>query len=153
MFLSLASYSRVDLGVRVVLPVLPFLYVLAGGLACNTNCRLAGRVLLGVCVAWAANFGGARSDPYPISYFNEFARGPRKAIEFVADSNVDWGQGLPALKQYIDANNIDAVYLSYFGTDRPEAYGIRFQPLPTYGRVGEPGGEADSPMLRDTYSW
>ena len=63
------------------------------------------------------------------------------ALRFVADSNVDWGQGLPQLKHYMDVNGIGAVYLSYFGTDRPEAHGIRFQPLPTYGRVGEPGGE------------
>jgi hypothetical protein len=139
-FFALASYSRVDLGARVVLQVLPFLYVLAAGLACGACCKCAGRALLGVCVAWAA-VSAARSDPFPLAYFNELAGGPRGAIRYVADSNLDWGQGLPRLKRYLDANNIDAVYLSYFGTDRPEAYGIRFQPLPTYGRVGEPGGE------------
>jgi hypothetical protein len=146
-FFALASYSRVNLGIRVVLPVLPFLYVLASGLACGACCRLAGRVLLGVCVTWCA-ISATRSDPYPISYFNELTGGSRSAIRYVADSNVDWGQGLPALKHYLDTNGIDAVYLSYFGTDRPEAYGIRFHPLPTYGRVGVPGGEtipADAP--------
>src|SRR5204863_3054509 len=89
-----------------------------------------------------------------------------------ADSNLDWGQGLPELKAYMDREGIDAVYLAYFGTDRPEAYGIRHQALPGYGRVGDPGGEAipaDAPrhvvavsanhlvglMLRDpdTYAW
>jgi hypothetical protein len=146
-FFALASYSRVNLGVRVVLPVLPFLYVLAAGLACSTCCRCAGRVMLGACVAWCA-VSAVRSDPHPIAYFNELTGGPRGGIRHVADSNLDWGQGLPALKQYLDANGIDAVYLSYFGTDRPEAYGIRFQALPTYGRVGELGGEsipADAP--------
>jgi hypothetical protein len=140
-FFALASYSRVDLGVRVVLPVLPFLYVIASGLACTGCCRCAGRALLGACVAWAA-VSAVRSDPHPLAYFNEVAGGPRGGIRFVADSNVDWGQALPQLKQYCAANGLDAVYLSYFGTDRPEAYGIRFQPLPTYGRVGEPEGEA-----------
>jgi hypothetical protein len=140
-FFALASYSRVNLGVRVMLPVLPFLYVLAAGLACGACCRIVGRILLGVCIAWAA-ICAMRSDPYPLAYFNELAGGPRGGVRFVADSNVDWGQGLPALKSYMDANNIDAVYLSYFGTDRPEAYNIRYRPLPTYGRVGDPGGEA-----------
>jgi hypothetical protein len=146
-FFALASYARVNLGVRVVLPVLPFLYVVAAGLACGACCRLAGRALLGVCVAWAA-ISAVRSDPYPTAYFTELVGGPRGAIRFVADSNVDWGQGLPQLKRHLDANGIDAVYLSYFGTDRPEAYGIRYQALPTYGRVGEPGGQpipADAP--------
>jgi len=147
-FFALASYSRVDLGVRVVLPVVPFLCVLAAGLACGGCCRLVGRVLLGTCLAWTF-VSAERADPYPIAYFNEIAGGPRGGIRYVADSNVDWGQGLPQLKQYLDAHGIDAVYLSYFGTDRPEAYGIRFHPLPTYGRVGEPGGEvlpADAPQ-------
>jgi hypothetical protein len=163
-FFAMAAYSRVNLGVRVILPVLPFLYVLAAGLGrprsglCpaqsarrgrepSTCCRLTARVLLGVCVAWTA-ISAVRSDPYPTAYFTELAGGPRGAIRFVADSNVDWGQGLPQLKPYLDAHGIDVVYLSYFGTDRPEAYGIRYQPLPTYGRVGEPGGElipADAP--------
>jgi hypothetical protein len=146
-FFALASYSRVDLGVRVMLPVLPFLAVLAAGVACSGCCRLAGRALLVVCALWAG-VSAARSDPFPLAYFNELAGGPRGAIRHVADSNLDWGQGLPQLKQYLDQNGIDAVYLSYFGTDRPEAYGIRFQALPTYGRVGPPGGEtipADAP--------
>ncbi len=139
-FFALASYSRVNLGVRVVLPVLPFLYIVAAGLACAGCCRVAGRAMLGVCLAWAA-VSATRADPHPIAYFNELVAGPRGGLLYVADSNVDWCQGLPRLKQYLDANGIGAVYLSYFGTDRPEAHGIRFQPLPTYGRVGEPGGE------------
>src|SRR5205823_5544679 len=47
----------------------------------------------------------------------------------------------PALKEWMDREGVDAVYLAYFGTDRPEAYGIPFRPLPGYGRVGPPGGE------------
>ncbi len=139
-FFALASYSRVNLGVRVVLPVLPFVYVLAAGLGCGACRRAAGGVLLAACAAWAG-VSAVRSDPHPIAYFNELAGGPRGGVRYVADSNVDWGQGLPALKAYLDANGPDVIYLSYFGTDRPEAYGIRYQPLPTYGRVGEPGGE------------
>lgn len=136
-FFALASYSRVDLGVRVVLPVLPFLDVIAAGLTCH---RIAGRLLLGVCISVAA-LSAARSDPFVLAYSNELAGGPRGAMRHFADSNLDWGQSLPQLKAYLDANGPDVVYLSYFGTDRPEAYGVRFHPLPTYGRVGEPGGE------------
>lgn len=139
-FFALASYSRVNLGVRVVLPVLPVFYLLASGLARGAcRCEL-GAVLLAVCVAWAG-VSASRSDPDSLTYFNEAVGGPRHAIRYVADSNVDWGQGLPQLKEYLDANGSEVIYLSFFGTDRPEAYGIRYQPLPTYGRVGEPGGE------------
>ena len=71
-----------------------------------------------------------------------------QGARFLADSNVDWGQGLPALRDWVAANDVDAVYLGYFGTDRPEAYSIRHQPLPGYGRVGAPGGEAIPPTAR-----
>jgi hypothetical protein len=145
-FFALASLSRVDLGARVVLPVLPFVCVLAAGLArgssCGTGFPACGllRALAFLFVAWAG-VSAVRSDPYPVAYFNEIAGGPRGATRFVADSNLDWGQGLPALRDFMRAEGLDRVYLSYFGTDRPEAYGIRFQPLLTYGRVGDPGGE------------
>jgi hypothetical protein len=143
-FFALASYSRVNLGIRVVLPVLPFLYVLAAGLAACACCPWAGRTLLTLCAAWCSA-SAIRSDPYPLSYFNEWAGGSRGGMHIAADSNLDWGQGLPALRDYLQAQHIDAVYLSYFGTDWPESYGIRFQPLPTYGRVGLPGGETIPP--------
>ncbi|MBY0458255.1 MAG: phospholipid carrier-dependent glycosyltransferase [Gemmataceae bacterium] len=139
-FFALASYSRVNLGVRVVLPVVPFLCVFAAGLACGACCRTAGYSLLAICVAWAG-VSASRSDPHPLAYFNEAVGGPRGGAAVAADSNLDWGQGLPALKAHLDANGPEVVYLSYFGTDRPEAYGIRFAPLPTYGRIGDPGGE------------
>jgi hypothetical protein len=72
----------------------------------------------------------------------------------------------------MDREGVEAVYLGFFGTDRPEAYGIRYQPLPGYGRVGKPGGQpidVDAPWQviavsvnhligmflneADTYSW
>lgn len=139
-FFVLASLSRVDLGARVVLPVIPFVCVLAAGLATSVCCALAGRILVFSCVAWAG-ISAVRAEPYPIAYFNEIAGAPRGAMRFAADSNLDWGQGLLALRDFMRAEQLDSVYLSYFGTDRPGAYGIRFHPLPTYGRVGESGGE------------
>ena len=80
-------------------------------------------------------------DPNEIAYFNELAGGPVGGAKHLADSNLDWGQGLPALKEWMDREGVDRVYLAFFGTDRPEAHGIRFQALPAYGRVGPPGGE------------
>jgi hypothetical protein len=76
----------------------------------------------------------------PISFFNELSQQSGPSI--LADSNVDWGQGLPGLQGFMRANGPEVIYLSFFGTDRPEAYGIRFVALPGYGRIGPPGGEA-----------
>jgi hypothetical protein len=140
-FFALASYSRVNVGVRAVLPCVPFLYLLAAGLAAPVCCRVVRGVLLAVCLAWCG-VAAQRASPYEVAYFNELAGGPAGGMKHLADSNHDWGQGLPELKRWMDANGVEVIYLGYFGTDRPEGHGIRFQPLPGYGRVGPPGGEA-----------
>ena len=98
------------------------------------------RSIVLVCLVWA---GVADRSDFPLAHFNELAGG--RGYEILADSNGDWGQGLPALRDHMRRENLDAVYLSYFGTDRPEAYGIRFQSLPGYGRVGPVGGESIPP--------
>jgi hypothetical protein len=143
-FFALASWARLNLGVRVVMPCLPFLYLLAAGLAVNACCRVAGWLLLAVCLG-LCGVAAQRANPHELTFFNELVGGPVGGAKYLADSNLDWGQGLPALKQWMDASGVETVYLGYFGTDRPEAHGIRYQHLPGYGRIGEPGGEAIPP--------
>lgn len=139
-FLALASYSRVNVGVRAVLPCVPFLYLLAAGLATPGRLRTFRLVLLGGCLVWSI-FAAQRSSPRELTYFNELVE-PGQGSSYLADSNLDWGQGLPALKEWMDANEVEVVYLGYFGTDRPESHGIRFQRLPGYGHVGPFADEA-----------
>ncbi len=139
-FLVLASLARVNLGIRVVLPAIPFLYLFAARLAAPGCCRVVRSVWLLGSLAWVG-VASWQAAPHQIAYFNELAGGSRSGLNYAADSNLDWGQGLPLLKQYMEREGIDVVYLSYFGSDRPEAHGIRFHALPGYGRVGETGGE------------
>jgi hypothetical protein len=70
-----------------------------------------------------------RISPHYLAYFNQLAGGPSQAYKHMADSSLDWGQDLPALKQWLDEQGLEPagatrVYLSYFGTGRPEYYGI-----------------------------
>lgn len=135
-FFALASYSRVDMGIRVVLPVLPFLGLLgASVLVSGYSLRPVRLVLVGGCLAWCL-LAAEQANPHEVAYFNEMEHWLEPGRPVVADSNLDWGQGLPALKAWMDAEKVEAVYLAYFGTDRPEAHGIRFQQLPGYGRSG-----------------
>jgi hypothetical protein len=68
--------------------------------------------------------------PNYLAYFNQMAGGPSQGYKHLADSSLDWGQDLPALKRWLDGQGLQqsgagGVYLSYFGTARPEYYGIR----------------------------
>jgi hypothetical protein len=72
--------------------------------------------------------------PDYLAYFNQLAGGPSEGYKHLADSSLDWGQDLPALKRWLDREGLQRpgagnVYLSYFGTARPDYYGIRAIPL------------------------
>ena len=47
--------------------------------------------------------------PYYLSYFNEFIWDRKQAYKYLADSNIDWGQGRYELDQYLLAHP-DAIY-------------------------------------------
>ena len=60
--------------------------------------------------------------PYYLTYFNEFAGGPSGGHRYVVDSNLDWGQDLKRLADWVDANNIKKISLDYFGWADPSYY-------------------------------
>ena len=62
--------------------------------------------------------------PQGIAYFNEWAGGPDQGWKYLVDSNLDWGQNLPELADYVRRQRLDRVNLCYFGADRLDRYGI-----------------------------
>jgi hypothetical protein len=74
--------------------------------------------------------------PHYLAYFNGLAGGPAQGYRHLVDSSLDWGQDLPGLKLWLDANagppSAVPVYLSYFGTARPEHFGLEAILLPGY---------------------
>ncbi len=135
LFFAALVLARVNLGIRVVLPILPFVYLLAGRFVAPGGWRYLYAI---VGIGWMI-MAAHRASPYPLTYFNEVSS--HDAHTLLGDSNLDWGQGLPALKEWIDREQPGPIYLSYCGTVPPEAFGIRYEPLPGYGRVGPPNGE------------
>jgi hypothetical protein len=135
-YFALTMFSGIDLGARLILPVFPFLYVLAGRLGYSLSDRLecAGAGIgLGALVITVVSVRSV--DPQQIAYFNELGGGPANGYRRLADSNVDWGQDLKALKEEMDRQQVPIIYLSYYGTIEPEWYGIRHQSLPGFGRI------------------
>src|SRR4029079_127461 len=56
--------------------------------------------------------------------------GSRCGPAWLDDSNVDWGQGLKQLREWLHANARGRqVRLGYFGTIPPEAYGVSQVPM------------------------
>ena len=53
--------------------------------------------------------------PYYLTYFNQVAGGPSGGYRYVVDSNLDWGQDLKRLTDWVEKNNIQKISLDYFG--------------------------------------
>ena len=118
-----------DLGVRYVLPVYPLLFVLAGGLWPAAQ-RLAGAAPAALVALAGVQAGTAlAAHPHYLAYFNPAAGGPLAGPRWLDDSNLDWGQELYRLPEWLAARGIGRVRLLAFGTNEPEAYGIRTEPL------------------------
>ena len=123
---ALTMSDSTGVGVRYLFPVIPLLMVWAGGLAkVFPNSRAWKIFLVGFCILNAAS--ALRVFPDYLSYFNESVGGVRGGYKYVRGSDVDWGQGLKALKKYIDKNKINHVALDYFGTADPAFYDIPYE--------------------------
>jgi hypothetical protein len=132
-YLLFALNAHINIGVRHVLPLYPFLLLYVGAfIEWVRHTRLAwGRpatILLLLLGLQAADI--ARYAPDYLSYFTVLVR-PTETWKLLSISNTDWGQGLVALRHYQDAHPSEPIHLAYVGEVDPAFYGIR------YTRLGE----------------
>jgi hypothetical protein len=138
-FMLLAMSGRITIGYRHILPMVPFLILLAaqmGRLLGVDYPRLQRPLLAGGVAAlllWQA-VAVVRLFPHQEAYFNELAGGPAGGGRILVDSNVDWGQDLIALREWMAEQGVEQVKLGYFGTAVPEAYGVNYEPIPGFLR-------------------
>jgi hypothetical protein len=131
--------SNLNLGLRHVLPVYPFLYLgvaLAVAHAWRTWGRPAGFVaaVLGLLLVGEA----LATFPNYLAFFNAAAGGSRGGLRLLGDSNLDWGQDLPLLARWQRAHRTVPLQLSYFGIADPWAYGIDYSNFPGGYGFGPP---------------
>jgi 4-amino-4-deoxy-L-arabinose transferase-like glycosyltransferase len=133
-FLAAAMLARLNIGLRHILPIYPFVLLLAGGGVaelCARKQKPLRWLLGGLGLLAVLEFAGVC--PHYLAFFNQFAGGPRNGQKYLVDSNIDWGQDLKGLKRWMDERNVQHINLSYFGTADPAYYKIDCSHLP-----GEP---------------
>ena len=132
-FFAITLTRNINIGHRHLLPIYPFLFVAAGRVAgrlWSSPRRLGPAMLAGLAAWYAAGTLGVH--PHYLAYFNELAGGPRNGYRHLVDSNLDWGQGLKALKRWMDGAGVARVKLCYFGTADPLYHGVGGERLPGY---------------------
>ncbi|MCP6719136.1 MAG: glycosyltransferase family 39 protein [Patescibacteria group bacterium] len=120
--------GNLNIGVRHVLPVFPFTYVLVVlGLAYGIrkiktpNLKKGAGALILILLGWYVS-SSLSSYPYYLSYFNEITGGTDNGYKYVVDSNYDWGQDLKRLKKWVEVNNIEKIKIDYFGGGNVDYY-------------------------------
>jgi hypothetical protein len=123
---SSAVSSKINIGIRHILPMYAPLLILAG---CNARwlangprwARWGVLALAGSTVASAAV-----AYPHYLAYFHIASGGSARGYRLLVDSSLDWGQDLPTLRRWLDRHRgpDEPVYLAYFGTGMPQTYGI-----------------------------
>ena len=135
--LLVTASTRAQIGLRYVLPVIPFLCLLGGlataaGRPARRILRAGTAALLAGLLIWHAA-AALRIWPYHLAYFNEAAGGPDNGMRHLAYSNLDWGQDLVGLDRFMRERRIARMNLYYFGTADPDYYGIQRAPAPEPG--------------------
>lgn len=144
--------SPLNIGLRHIIPTLPFIYILAAGawkkwifvmpafggmqmsdlmasvagmaknFARSIALSAAKYVALVILCFWLL-LETAFAAPYFLSYFNEFGGGVQNGYHYVTDSNYDWGQDLLRLQSFVAAHpEIDKIAVDYFGGGSPSYY-------------------------------
>jgi hypothetical protein len=133
-YLVFALLSKIDIGDRHVLPLYPFVLLFVAGvwwtLARSSKTALA-LIILAIALHAVDSF---RYAPDYLGYFTPFIA-PDQSYKLLSDSNLDWGQGLLALHEYQSDHPDEKIFLSYFGSVDPAAYGLRVEPLAEGQRV------------------
>lgn len=154
--------SPLNIGVRHILPTLPFIYILSAQSIKNWT-----KVKIQIYAGFFRNFLSAivsiiknstkisvvlilmvwfimeslTSYPYFISYFNQFGGGTLGGYKYVTDSNYDWGQDLKRLKTFVDnppsGQKINKIAVDYFGGGSPTYY-LSGKAIPWHSARGNP---------------
>jgi hypothetical protein len=121
-----AMMSNFNLGIRHVLPLLPFLHLACGIIVSRMLWRWGTiGALLAAGLGMALAIESCSAWPGYISFFNAPAGGWRGGVFKLSDSNLDWGQDLKLLADWQKAHPDKNLYLCYFGTADPDYYRIK----------------------------
>lgn len=127
----MSVFTNINLGLRYVLPIFPYVFIAMGKLApwatgfIGMKPRRAALGFLGLCLTMTAA-STALIHPHYLAYFNLVSGGPDHGAEHLIDSNIDWGQDLVNLRQWLARNAPgERVGLAYFGQINPHLFNER----------------------------
>jgi hypothetical protein len=131
-YFGIAMTSKMDMGIRHVLPIMPFLIVLAAAGAIVLSRKSRGWAwTVGALVALHVG-SSLWAFPNYLPYSNEIFGGPNRTYRALSDANVGWGGGLKALHASIESRHITQCWFGYSALPEPANFQIPCRRLPTF---------------------
>jgi hypothetical protein len=142
--ISMSFLTDINLGLRYVLAVLPYVFIATGKIVpfALSRSRIRKWVLTGLVVAAlsetiVASLGIA---PHYLAYFNWASGGPDRSPARLIDSNLDWGQDLIALQKWWKKTIPgQPIGLAYFGQINPSIFKLRGEEFDWFLPPARPG--------------
>lgn len=144
-YIFVTLFSKLNIGIRHLMPIYPFLFIFVGYFVSEFYERYKKSVFglpAGKAGLWFLVFGFMLATwylwasisvyPYFMTYFNELAGGPKGGSRILLDSNLDWGQDMKRLVDWLKKEGIkEPVKMEYFwaGLDQADYYGLNYQLL------------------------
>jgi 4-amino-4-deoxy-L-arabinose transferase-like glycosyltransferase len=116
---------------RYVLPLFPFVFIAASKLAYYLQAAYWKHGLM-VLALLLWSFGSSLAVyPHSLSYFNELTGGPDNGHRYLLDSNIDWGQDLLYLKEWVEKHpEAEGIGLAYYNFINYRVCGAEFAEVP-----------------------
>jgi hypothetical protein len=155
-YFALALTSHINIGIRHILPVYPFIFIWTAAMLFTFRPpelpvffrRAATVCLVLVAVESAAAF------PRYLAFFNWPSGGRSQGWKYVVDSNLDWGQDMKRLGEYL-ARNGEAgnVCLGAFTVAPATHFGITPHPIPGSAEEARAQGCVVAVSMSVLYEW
>jgi len=123
LFVMMLVTSKIAIGHRYLIVLYP-LMALAGAEWLTGRLKPKQAFPIGLLLLGLQGISNAAIAPHFLAYFNAASGGPERGGELLIDSNIDWGQDLPALRRVLASSDRGLTAFSYFGTADWRAYGI-----------------------------
>jgi hypothetical protein len=139
--IAVSSQTGFNHHLRYILPMFPYLIIGTGQLAHYFRPgHIKATAVVSVLAVWGAGSSLAVY-PHSLSYFNEAVGGPEGGHAYLVDSNIDWGQDLNGLRDWLRSHpEARPLHLAYFNYFDPRHLGIEYSlpaPGPPEGLPGD----------------
>ncbi len=150
LFFALSMLAGLNIGVRHILPIWPFLIVAgSGALWAFAKQRKAAQIVIAALLLFHAASAVATAPSY-IAYANELWGGTDATHRVLKDSNVEWGQNMKIARRWLAQEGVTDCWFAAYGHGALNTAQQPCRLLPAFGWSGARLVDASPPVLHGT---